>query len=408
MNNSWLVRSLCILALCSLVTDGFGGPRGGGGRSGGGGRGGSVSPPSGGNLGGGNRAGNRSGSISRPSGPSGGSNARGNRPSSPGANKSPFGSRDLGSKGLKGNDKLSSILEGRSPGSRTGQAPTMNQLQSHLNLPAQGAAPTGERRGAAGAERGEERTNRGDARTERRGEGQTDQDQRQTDRQTERKGQTDTRHENVSERSQQIHDDMSNRLEDRDEPFTADWYADHPHAWQHTHPHADAWAAASWGAVTGWVAGVATTPVVYGYGETYVYVEGTAPAEDAAQAEAQEAHQLSQSTQPVADDASWLPVGVFALVQGKETKAQMLMQLSLSKSGQIAGSYYNLLSDSSQPLEGAVDLKTQKAAWTIAGNDHVVFQTDLNSLTQPEAPVLVHFGDGDTQPMTLVRMPDEE
>ncbi|PQO42229.1 hypothetical protein [Blastopirellula marina] len=212
---------------------------------------------------------------------------------------------------------------------------------------------------------------------------------------------------NISGRSGEIYNNVNVHLDGKPQPFTAAWYAQHPNAWQYQHPHADAWAAASFGALTGWVAGMATAPVVYNYNQTTAYVEGNDSQPTSSEAQTEEAQQLTQSSTPANADEDWLPVGVYALVQGNEsTKAQMLMQISVSKSGQIGGSYYNVLSGNSQPLTGSLNKQTQKVAWTIAGNQKAVFQTDLQGLTQPETPVLVHYGQGETEQMTLVRMPD--
>ena len=43
----------------------------------------------------------------------------------------------------------------------------------------------------------------------------------------------------------------------------------------------------------------------------------------------------------------------------------MLLQLAVSKSGGIAGTYYHAMTGNSQPVHGAVDLKTQQVAWQI-------------------------------------------
>lgn len=371
------------MALGLMVAESWAGPRAGG-RAGGGSPG--VSRPAGGNAGG---ARTRGGAVS-PQSPT----SRGTARPQGKADSPRFGSRDLGSKGLKGHDKLSHSLEKgvRGRGGSSISPPTQEKLQSFLNLPTQGERP------AAG--------NRAPARQPREESPRQPRGERQSERQADRPANSEERQQTFSERSQQIREDVTNHRADQPEPFSPEWYADHPHAWQYEHPHADAWVAATWGMAAGWVAGVATTPVPYTYGETVVYVEGAPPAEAEASEEAQLAHQLSQTTH-TQDPQEWLPLGVYALVQGDETKAQMLMQLSISKSGLITGTYYNVLSDNSQPLAGSLDKQTQKLAWTIADNDHVVFQTDLNSLTQVETPVLVHYGDGETHKMTLVRLPDD-
>ncbi|PQO38219.1 hypothetical protein [Blastopirellula marina] len=233
-----------------------------------------------------------------------------------------------------------------------------------------------------------------------------DRQQQFNDRQDGRQAQFDQTKQNVSQRSNEIYNNVSQQWANKPEPFTTSWYSQHPNTWQYAHPHADAWAAASFGALTGWVAGVASTPVSYSYNESNVYVAGDDSSNVSQQEQAQEAQQLSQASTPANSDEQWLPIGVYALVQGNETQSQMLMQISVSKSGLISGSYYNVLSDNSQPLSGSVDKKTQQVAWAVAGNQKAVFQTDLNSLTQQETPVVVRYDDGTSHQMTLVRLPE--
>ena len=59
------------------------------------------------------------------------------------------------------------------------------------------------------------------------------------------------------------------------QPFSADWYTAHPSAWQSTHQHADAWAAASATGVAAWL-GWGAQPT-YATSNTVVYQQ--APAE---------------------------------------------------------------------------------------------------------------------------------
>ena len=56
------------------------------------------------------------------------------------------------------------------------------------------------------------------------------------------------------------------------------------------------------------------------------------------------------------------------------------------------------------PVYGAVDKKTQLAAWTIGDKKEPVFEAGIVNLTKDETPVLVHFGADKTQQCLLVRM----
>jgi hypothetical protein len=51
-----------------------------------------------------------------------------------------------------------------------------------------------------------------------------------------------------------------------------------------------------------------------------------------------------------------------------------------------------------------VDKKTQRAAWIIGDKKDTVYETGVGNLSQPEAPMLVHFGKDRTQQWLLVHM----
>ena len=102
--------------------------------------------------------------------------------------------------------------------------------------------------------------------------------------------------------------------------------------------------------------------------------------------------------------ADWKPLGVYALVQGDQKSSNNLFQLALDKNGVIRGNYYDGVMDTTTEVYGSVDKKTQRAAWTIGKTKDRVFEAGVYNLTQPEAPVLVHFGPDKTQQWLLVRV----
>jgi len=59
-------------------------------------------------------------------------------------------------------------------------------------------------------------------------------------------------------------------------------------------------------------------------------------------------------------------------------------------------------------VHGAVDSKTQRAAWTVGDNTTTVYETGIYNLTKEQTPVLVHFGKDRTQQWLLVRMQQPE
>jgi hypothetical protein len=192
--------------------------------------------------------------------------------------------------------------------------------------------------------------------------------------------------------------------------FTPGWYDAHPNAWQYAHPHADAWAAASFANAATWV-GLAAAPIGYGYSDGTVYYEennttvNNTAVTPSTQEQADYAHCLATSADNYdGDKAEWLSLGVFALVRGTEEHASNVVQLSISKDGIVSGTYLDLIAHNDSPLSGSLDNKTQHVAWHVNGNDQVVFETALSNLTTDNAPLTVRFGDKDAQSWQLVRM----
>jgi len=101
-----------------------------------------------------------------------------------------------------------------------------------------------------------------------------------------------------------------------------------------------------------------------------------------------------------------MPLGVFAVTEEGVSETNRLLQLTVSKEGIIAGTLYDEMTGSSRPVEGQVDRKTQRAAWTFADDkkSDVVMETGIYNLTEDEATMLVHFGPTETQTWVLVRL----
>lgn len=222
-------------------------------------------------------------------------------------------------------------------------------------------------------------------------------------------GQQPPRAAELQQQRQQIHRHLTQYWQDAPQPFSPAWYAEHPNAWQLTHPHADAWAVASWAAVAGWV-GVHAAPASYQY-NTYSTAVPTEDGDDAtttadaSDATAEQAATLANTnTEADTDESEWLTLGVFAMVQGDQSQPSSMLQLAVSKKGLLRGSYYDLITNSAYAVEGAVDLETQQAAWKIADSASVVFETGLSNLTMDQAPLAVYVGSQPPQRWQLVRM----
>ena len=192
--------------------------------------------------------------------------------------------------------------------------------------------------------------------------------------------------------------------------FNAGWYRAHPVAW---YPNrwvgGGIWYAPGWNTVADFV-GVTAAPVAYDYGSTVVinddvvYVDGVgvSTADDYA-GQAAAIADAGRAAKP-ADTDEWQPLGVFGLVQPDDQTAQRIFQLGVNKAGVLRGNYYDAVADTSTPVYGSFDKKTQRAAWSIGDRKDIVFETGLPNLTKDEATVRIHYGKEKRQQMLLVRL----
>jgi hypothetical protein len=199
--------------------------------------------------------------------------------------------------------------------------------------------------------------------------------------------------------------------------FRPGWYAQYPGAWfLASWTTARIWTAATWGTVASY-GGYPSEPVYYDYGSTVVYEGDTVYINGEKTASADE---YAQQAETLAEDGAkaktsekpedWQSLGVFALVQGEEKTSYNIFQLAVDKDGIIRGNYYNALNDSTEPVQGSVDKKTQRAAWNVAKKKLPVYEAGIANLTRDETSVLVHFAKDRSQQLTLVRVeqPSEE
>jgi hypothetical protein len=156
--------------------------------------------------------------------------------------------------------------------------------------------------------------------------------------------------------------------------------------------------------------GLAASAMPYDYGgnvvaqSNAVYVNGDAAGTP--QEYANQASQLAstgQSAQPD-QDSKWLPLGVFAVVEGDQTTSDDIFQLAVNPQGIIRGNYHNVRSDQVETLSGSVDKTTQRAAWTIGTDQTPVYEAGIANLTKDATPLLVHTGDGQMRQISLIRL----
>jgi hypothetical protein len=192
--------------------------------------------------------------------------------------------------------------------------------------------------------------------------------------------------------------------------FTPNWYRTHTVAWTATRwVGPGIWVPPVWPAVATFV-GVSAPPILYDYGSTVViqndtvYVNGESVGSAADySAQATTIADTGRQVQPPADD-QWQPLGVFGMIQPEDKVAQRIFQLAVNKSGVIRGNYYDSVADTTTPVYGSVDPKSQRAAWSIGDKKDIIFEAGLNNLTQNESTLLIHYGKERTQQMMLVRL----
>ena len=196
--------------------------------------------------------------------------------------------------------------------------------------------------------------------------------------------------------------------------FTGAWAGRYPGYWfPGKWAGAAAWTAAAWGSVAGY-GGYPEDSTAYDYGSSAVYEGDTVyvngdnvgTAEEYSEQATVIADTGKQAEAPV--DGDWMPLGVFAMVQGEETKSNDIFQLAMNKDGVIRGNYYNALTDSTEPVYGSVDKKTQRAAWTVGDRKTPVYEAGIVNLTKDDTTMMVHYGKGNSQQFSLFRLEKPE
>ena len=154
-------------------------------------------------------------------------------------------------------------------------------------------------------------------------------------------------------------------------------------------------------------------PSYYDYGGNVTYQDGNVYYGNQFEASAgdyyQQASELAASDASApSDDTDWLPLGVFAVVEGEQKKPSMTFQLAVDKTGTVRGNCIGDVSDTMSAVQGAVDKKTQRIAWTVGDAKTTVYETGLYNLTKDEAPGLIHFGNDRTEQILLVRLKQDD
>ncbi len=169
----------------------------------------------------------------------------------------------------------------------------------------------------------------------------------------------------------------------------------------------------TWGYLDGWFGYGNQDPIYYDYGNNVTYQDNSVYMNGQDVGTSDEYYQQAQdmastgADAQATDDDQWVSLGVFAMTNDQQTKANLILQLAVNKAGIIRGNYTATLTNNTLPVQGSVDKKTQRAAWTIGDNKDNVIETGIYNLTKDEAPCLVHFGKDKTEQWVLVRIKDD-
>jgi hypothetical protein len=147
------------------------------------------------------------------------------------------------------------------------------------------------------------------------------------------------------------------------------------------------------------------TPIPYDYGVDNGYVYNgdsqVAPVADYAQ----QANQIATSAAQPSDEEEWMPLGMFGIAPPGQDEIKVTLQLAITKSGAVGGTYMNSDGHVVLDITGAVDKKTQRVAWKVGdGKDAVTMVTGMSDLNQDKGTILLFFSDGASESWTMTRM----
>jgi hypothetical protein len=191
--------------------------------------------------------------------------------------------------------------------------------------------------------------------------------------------------------------------------YDEQWYGAHAGVWTAGGLTAAAvWAPTTWNDVSSYC-GAAATPIAYNYGNNVTCQDGNVSVDGqnvgTAAEYSQQAADLATAGAAAEDSSTdeWLPLGVFAMVRNEQQHPQLILQMAINKQGILRGNYTDELTEHTQPIQGSVDPKTQRAAWTVGDNKTSIMEAGLSNLAQGEAPALIHKK-GKTDHWLLVRL----
>jgi hypothetical protein len=218
-----------------------------------------------------------------------------------------------------------------------------------------------------------------------------------------------------------------------DRPFTHGWYGHHAGAWGWNHGAygwGNPWAFATLGTAAAWLGASAWENAGWGGNNSTVYTADNGnvneqPIDQQADtgeqlAEGDETDAQAVEDQPAvapsaaeanalarigANDtlsgAQFLTLGVYTLAPAGQEEATGMIQLAIAKNGVLRGTFADLKTDQDQNIQGSVDKKTGRVAFTIGPEGKDVYETSIQDLTQQSGPLTIHANDGQTSEWTI-------
>jgi hypothetical protein len=162
------------------------------------------------------------------------------------------------------------------------------------------------------------------------------------------------------------------------QPFSQQWYQDHPKAWKYDNNKANIWVTASLPGVYSWL-GWGNVPQQYNVGIV--------------NSKSFDQHHYGQ----------WYPLGVFSLMSGPGDMGTRVVQLAIDQHGHIAGNYYDMIADANYSISGDVRRQSQRLYWTLNKNKYIRFDAPLYRLFQPYGYMTVQLPGGE-QDWQFVRL----
>lgn len=175
--------------------------------------------------------------------------------------------------------------------------------------------------------------------------------------------------------------DWTKQFGGNQQPFSSQWYKDHPKAWQYDNNNNNA---------NIYIGG--TLPGLYGW-----LGWGNVP---------QQYRNYYGNNVPQFDRSyygQWYPLGVFSLLAGPGDSGTRMVQLAVDQRGRIAGNYYDMITGSNYSVSGDVSRQNQRASFSLNKNQFVHFRAPIYELLQPSGRLTVTLPGGNQQ-WQFVRM----